>query len=331
MSEFNLPDEELNSLLKERLLSGKDDTLLEMQSKVVFAGKAKVLPPVAKEKALFSKLGIKAGAKSMNWIFTGLSTVAVVTATTVVLVMNTAGKSPDNSLVANKQPDTKNEIVLAAIDSIKPAVQSSETRDITVTPTVTTGKSIPTMGNVESAEPVSTKTVTPVNNIPIATISDTKTATPSTPNSTLKAGENISNAKPVEACKKPESSCYIWKTKDLCAEIDGLKFPYGIDCNSCEYTLDCKEYNNKKLTAVVLRIYKKAGLIIEKDFQNIHLTRSNGKKFSPIAISADRFMSSVSKVRLNFKNVVDIILLFPEASIGDKVSIDGVVEVIVEE
>ncbi len=331
MSEFNLPDEELNDLLKERLLSGKDDTLLEMQSKVVFAGKAKVLPPVAKEKALFSKLGIKAGAKSFNWIFTGLSTVAVVVATTVVLVMNTSGKSDDNSPAANKQPDTKNEIVLAAIDSIKPAVQSTETRDITVTPTVTTGKSIPTMGNLEGAEAVSTKTVTPANNMPVATISDTKTATPSTPNSNLKAEENIFNAKPVVACKKPISSARIWKTKDLCQPIDSLKFPYGLDCSDCAYTIDCKEYSGKKLTAVVLRVYKKSGLLIEKNFQNIHLTRSNGKKISPIAISADRFMSSVSKVRLNFKNVVDIILLFPEASVGDKVSIDDVVEVIIEE
>jgi len=332
MSEFNLPDEELNDLLKERLLSGKDDTLADMQSKIVFAGKAKVLPPLAKEKALFSKLGIKAGAKtSLSWIFTWLSTLAVVTATTVVLVMNSAEKKTEHSLATTTQPASNKELALAPADSTQAGDHSTETRNITVTPTLTTVKSIPTMGNVESAEPVSTKTVVPASNISAASISETKTATPSTPNATMNGNEDVFNAKPVLACKKPVSSCRIWKTKDLCGSIDSLKFPYGIECNNCEYSLDCKEYNSKKLTAVVLRVYKKSGFTLEKNFQNIHLTRANGKKYNPVAISVDRFMSGVSKARVNFKNVVDIILLFPEAGPGDKVSIEGVVEAMIEE
>ncbi len=332
MKDFNeISDNELNELLKEKILKSEDsDKLLDLQANVVFAGKASVAPPLAKEKALFEKLGVKvAGKFSLGWVFTSLSVAVTVVVTSVLLMSNSETKEIKKTEVAANIPGSRSEVVLGN-DSNRPIVseESSTARAVTVNPTVTPVKSVSTLADVRSMEPVSTSTVTPVNTNP--TVSETKTATPSIPTINLGEKTGASNAKPVVACRKPISSCRIWNTKDFCSDIDSLKYPYGIECNSCEYSMDCKEYNGKKLTAVVFRLYKKSGLDIAKNFQNIHLIRTNGKKYTPVAISVDNFMNGVSKARVNFKNVVDIILLFPEASVGDKVAIDDVVEVVIE-
>jgi len=335
MSEFNINDEELNSLLREDLLNRKgSDPLLDMQAKVVFAKEALVVPPPLKEKALFSKLGVKAVAKfGTGWIFTSLSTIAVVTTTLIVLAMNSGVKEPQQTAQVNNNSSLKAGVKLTnnPVNASR-REDSSRGKAVTVTPTVSTVKSVNTLSGIRSMEPVSAQTVAPAENVNAITISETKTATPSLPAAKINETKNpVKIAEPVKATKKGISSCRLWKTKDLCTAPDSIKFPYGIECNSCEYTLGCKEYNSMKPAAVILRVYKKTGFTLEKGFQNIYITRSNGKKLTPLAISVDRFMSNVTKARINFKNVVDVILLFSEAEAGDKVSIEGVVEAVVEE
>lgn len=342
MSEFNMSDEELNGLLKERLLSGKEsDAFLDAQAKVIFAGKAKIAPPLAKEKAMLSKLGAKTGAKiGMGWIFTSLSVATAVIVTSTVLILNAGGNHTSQKLsttiaegsVYNKA--VTNSVILSSIDSLRnePAkkVGSTIAKAVSSVSEMTSAKSVTTMEEVTSTAPVSTKTVTPAANLNIMSVTETKTATPSVPNGNVSENKTSSTPSPVVACKKPTSSCRLWKTKDFCATPDSMKFPYGIDCNNCEYSESCKEYDAKKLSAVILRVYKKSGLTLEKGFQNIHLIKADGKKSVPLAVNVDRFMHNVTKARVNFKNVVDIVLLFDNAEVGDTIIIDGVVEVVIE-
>lgn len=329
MSEFNLNDEELNGLLKERLLSHKDDALLDMQAEALFAGKAKVLPPAVKEKALYSKLGLSAAGKlSLGWIFTGLSTVAIIVTTSVFLLSNTGTSEVKKEPVLQAQNNISH-VPSNTLPSTE-ETNNANTKRVNIEPATGNARSITTMTSERTVEPVSTKTVTPVELNVVATI-ETKTATPSTPNTKIIENNPLNTkAQPVEACKKPMSSCRLWKAKDLCTSPDSLKFPYQIECNSCEYSYTCKEINSKGLNAVILRVYKKKGFTLEKGFQNISLTKPTGKKYTPFAVSVDRYMNNVTKAKVNFKNVVDIILLFPDAEVGDKVSIDGVVEAVVE-
>lgn len=331
MSEFNLNDQELNGLLKERLLSHKDDAFMDMHAEALFAGKAKVVPPPVKEKALYSKLGISAGKLSFGWIFTGLSTVAIIVTTSVFLLSNTGTGEVKKATISPVQNSSNN--VTASTSPITLSQQESNnlnTKRVNIEPAVANARSITTMTSERTVEPVSTKTVTPAELNVVATI-ETKTATPSTPNTKLSENNPLNTkAQPVEACKKSLSSCRLWKTKDLCTSPDSLKFPYQIECNNCEYTYTCKEINSKGLKAVILRVYKKKGFNLEKGFQNIILTKPDGKRYIPFAVSVDRYMNNVGKARINFKNVVDIILLFPDAEVGDKVSIDGVADAVVE-
>jgi len=339
MSGFKeLSDGELNELLKARLLASDDtDTnkLVDMQASVVFAKEAVVVPTPVKEKALFSKLGVKAAGKfSTGWIFTSLSVAAAITITTVVLIVNSNAsekRSQDTKQVYSKPVSQTN---VVSLNTAKFAATESRTEDaspekpLLVAARSTGTKSVsPALVGRELAPVATTKTITPAASVNAVTISETKTATPSI--STSKAAETkpaIKSIKPREG-----SSCRIWKTKDVCAPPDSLKFPYGIDCDACEYSYSCKEINKKELTAVILRIYKRSGFILKNGFHSIKLTRADGKKIEPFAISVDRYMNNVKKLGVNFKNVVDMILLFPEAAPGDKISIEGLVEAVIEE
>jgi hypothetical protein len=188
--------------------------------------------------------------------------------------------------------------------------------------------------NCVASAATSSTSLAPIPLLHSTPVSETQTATPSA-NPTKTIEDKKEDIVPVAPAKSPTpnakvSTCRIWNTEDLCSTPDSLKFPYGIECNDCEYSDDCKEINGKKLTPVILRIYRKSGFKLENGFHSIWLTTSRGLKIEPFAISVDRYMTNVKQLGVKFKNVVDMVLLFPQANPGDKVTIDGVVEAVIE-
>lgn len=343
MSE-SMTDGELNELLKEKLLASDGaDQLVDMQAEVVFAGKAVVTPALLKEKELLSKLGTKAASKfSVGWIFTSLSAAAAIIITSVAFVMNSGAEENKKPITVQRALKSVVQYAEPAYEPITPARASIEknAKKSAEASTETNNSATATASEVTEKRAVpncvasasTSSTVTPVP-ILFSTPAETQTATPSV-NPIKTESDKPKDVAPVAPAKSPAktrvSSCRIWNTTDLCSTPDSLKFPYGIDCDGCEYSMGCKEINGKKLTPVILRIYKKTGFTLERGFHSISLTTSAGVRLEPFAISIDRYMLNTKKLGVKFKNVVDMILLFPQASPGDKVSIDGVVETVIE-
>jgi hypothetical protein len=344
MSEL-MTDGELNELLREKLLaSDKADKLMDMQAEVIFAGKAAVTPPLLKEKELFSKLGAKAASKfSIGWIFTSLSAAAAIIITSVVFVMNSGAGENKKSVTAQRLKAVVENAGAGSENVMASDTKKTDAHKIPANPTSeVSGKNefsaLPKTPNKEvncvAKAATSTTSVAPIPLLITTPVSETQTATPSVnPPRTIE--DKTEDVAPVAPAKSPTpktkvSSCRIWNTEDLCSTPDSLKFPYGIECDGCEYSDDCKAINGKKLTPVILRIYRKNGFRLENGFHSITLTTSRGAKLEPFAISIDRYMTNVKHLGVKFKNVVDMVLLFPQANPGDKVTIDGVVEAVIE-
>jgi hypothetical protein len=333
---INISDEELHELLKSRLLSDDDsaltDKLTDMQADILFSAPAAIAPPPLKEKELLAQAGKKAAAfkLSFGWVFTSLSAAAAITITSVFLLKSEPQNTPQIVRPLNDQAPAlyKAAPIQAEAAYAKPNDKANhEIKNRNSDSVATTATTMEPVTTMESAAPAaSTQTVLPVTSATVLAVSETRTATPSV--SDIKCAA----AQPATSALKPpdQNSCRIWKTQDLCSTPNNLKYPYLIECDLCNYDVDCKELCKKGATAVIFRIYKKSGFTLDKGFKSIALVKPDGRKFEPLAISIDRYMSNVKKLRVKFTKVIDIVMLFPEAAPGDKVIIEGAGEAVVE-
>lgn len=335
----NISDEELHELLKSRLLSGEESALTEkltdMQANILFAAPATVTPPALKEKELLAQTGQQAAAfkLSFGWVFTSLSAAAAITITTVFMLSSDPQNIPQNPRLINDRASTlqkvapvQNEAAFTETDS-KRNYELKNRKSDSVAAAATVMEPVTTMESAAPAAQTQTQTVSPVGSTTVLAVSETRTATPSTSDIRCAAAQPATSAlKPAENL----NTCRIWQTQDLCSTPDNLKFPYLIECDQCNYNVDCKEFVKKGAIAVVFRVYKKTGFTLDKGFESIQLIKPDGRRFTPLAISIDRYMSSVKKLRVKFTKMIDVLMLFPEAEPGDKVIIEGAGEATIE-
>ena len=152
----------------------------------------------------------------------------------------------------------------------------------------------------------------------------------------------------IYAQKITKTQCKLWKPADFCnLQSDSFQLPRIIKYDSTtETTIDCGQINkNLSCKAVRLKLTRKNGSVLKlkSNFSNISLTKkvdgkiihpfallwfsgwdNNGKK-KLIFLSSD-FTTTNCKAKFRFMKYVDLILIFTEADLGDKIIIDDYLE-----
>jgi hypothetical protein len=151
----------------------------------------------------------------------------------------------------------------------------------------------------------------------------------------------------IYAQKTAKTLCMLWKPKSFCISPDSIKLPRIIKCDSTtEHYLTCDEINkNSSYKTVRLKLTRKNGKVfrLKSNFSNISLIRkTDGEILHPYAIlwsfanvrdnnnnlkflSSD-FTTKSYKVKFKFMKYVDLILIFIQADLGDKIIIDDYLE-----
>lgn len=154
------------------------------------------------------------------------------------------------------------------------------------------------------------------------------------------------------AQRNVKTKCTIMHTSDYCIPCDSLKFPNVLLFDSAyTHTVVCGEINKLSAAhAVHLVLTRRNGRVfrLETGFKNISLIKkSDGNILHPIAINfpyysvddsskyvkylTSDFVVSRCVIKFHFKKYIDMVLIFPEANVGDKVVIKDYVETEIQE
>lgn len=183
--------------------------------------------------------------------------------------------------------------------------------------------------NIKSNQPVNTGTTVPF----AASINTTITPVTKTDSLPQQKTIPIRNFNPT-----PNVKCKLWETNSYCDYPKETYFPSPINCNGCEFHYSsCKEITNKNIKAVWITVNnRRIKFKLTTGLENITLQRYSDNTFvSPIGIAfGNKTSDGKSILFLNkdfktngftgqFKQQLDLFILFEEPKIGDKLFIDG--------
>ena len=157
----------------------------------------------------------------------------------------------------------------------------------------------------------------------------------------------------IYAQKNTKTQCKLWKPANFCnLQPDSFKLPRVIIYDSTSTnSFDCKQINeNSTYKAVRIKLTRKNGSVLrlKSNFSNISLTRkSDNKVIHPFALLwysgwdkdgkkelfflSSNFTTTGCKAKFSFMKYVDLILIFTEADLGDKIKIDDYLETEIQE
>lgn len=135
-------------------------------------------------------------------------------------------------------------------------------------------------------------------------------------------------------------SCKIWDSKDFCKIPKEAKFADSFDCNAVEFDyIDCLTANEiDNITGVWLTITTngKETFQIENQLKNITLIKPNNNTQYPLMIKVggeNNFWGAkfkAKKILVHYNKQIDIFLFFKDATIGDKIIINNLIEALIE-
>ena len=149
---------------------------------------------------------------------------------------------------------------------------------------------------------------------------------------------------PLSAQRSVVPDCKIWKPASFCDLIKGARyFPITHADFFMHKNEDCIKLDKDNCVGVWLKLNRRYGRKFElkSGFENITLLRADGSKANPIAIWWNNFgrpnngksaylsseMTTNSLVmKYGLHRTADLIMIFPQASPGDKIIVEGYVE-----
>ncbi len=145
----------------------------------------------------------------------------------------------------------------------------------------------------------------------------------------------------------------LYDASSICAMLRAYKFPGKVENSRFKRskgngnfgtgaklkTISCSNLQRRtSMNAVWLKglAGKKLKLSLKSGFKNVYLINRNGEKINPIAIShyfkGLNVITYVGKnLDLVYKDKVELLLFFKKVEVGDKIMIDGKVQVLVKE
>lgn len=147
---------------------------------------------------------------------------------------------------------------------------------------------------------------------------------------------------PVKSFKAtPNVKCVIWDTNNFCEYPKDTYFPSPINCYSCEFHyLSCKDVINKNVKAIWVTVNnRRVKFKLTSGLENVTLQRSSDNSIaSPIGIALGNKSSDGKGILFlntdfktggfsgQFKQQLDLFILFEDPKVGDKLFIDGFIQ-----